>query len=260
MNCKFSWFIVGFKIPFMKKTLLLIPALFFFITLSSFDTVNSSVPADKTAAVIDPSLLDIGGGLKDALLQGTSKSADQLSAVNGFFGNAAVKILFPPQAKKAEQVLRDIGLNKLCDNVILSMNRAAEDAAKQAKPIFIDAIKHMTLTDVSNILLGSQDAATQYFKRTTTTQLIVTFKPIVQVSLNKVGATKYYGDAAKEYNKVPFVKKMDPDMNDYVTQKAIDGLFYEIALEELNIRKNIGARSTPLLQKVFAFADRNQKN
>ncbi|WP_428327627.1 DUF4197 domain-containing protein [Mucilaginibacter sp.] len=227
----------------MKKLLLLIPAFVILLTLSS------------SAQISD---LDMNKGLKQALQQGVSKSADQLSAVNGFFGNAAIKILFPPQAQKAEKTLRRIGLGKLCDNVILSLNRAAEDAAKQAKPIFIDAIKHMTLEDVSNILLGGQDAATQYFRRTTTPQLTASFTPVVKGSLDKVGATKYYGDAANEYNKIPFVSKMNPDINAYVTQKAIDGLFYEIALEELNIRKNIGARSTPLLQKVFAFADKNK--
>ena len=117
----------------------------------------------------------------------------------------------------------------------------------------------MTLQDVSNILLGSQDAATQYFKKTTTEQLTASFKPVIQNSLDKTNATKYYGQAASEYNKIPFVSKMNPDISAYVTQKAIDGLFYEIALEELNIRKNIGARSTPLLQKVFAFADQKKK-
>jgi hypothetical protein len=202
-----------------------------------------------------PSNFEIGKGLKEALTQGTSKSSDQLSALNGFFGNAAVKILFPPEAKSAENTLRDIGLNELCDNVILSLNRAAEDAAKQAKPIFIDAIRKMTMEDVSKILLGPQDAATQYFRQTTSAQLVLAFRPVIQNSLDKVGATKYYSDAAKEYNKVPFVRKMNPDITDYVTQKAIQGLFYEIALEELNIRKNIGARPTPVMQKVFAFAD-----
>lgn len=206
-----------------------------------------------------PSLFEIGNGLKEALVQGTAKSSDQLSAVDGFFGNAAVKILFPPQAQKAEKALRGLGLNQLCDNVILSFNRAAEDAAKQAKPIFLDAIRQMNIQDVTNILLGPPDAATQYFKRTTSAQLAFTFKPIIQNCLNKAGATKYYGDVAKEYNKIPFVGKINPDINDYVMQKAISGLFYEIALEELNIRKNIGARTTPLLQKVFAFADNNQK-
>jgi hypothetical protein len=239
----------------MKTSLLLIPSLVIFITLSSFSAVD---PVSKAAQPGIPSSLEIGNGLKEALQKGTSKSSDQLSAVNGFFGNAAIKIPFPPQAQKAEKTLRDLGFNKLCDDVILSLNRAAEDAAKQAKPIFIDAIRHMTLQDVTNILLGPKDAATQYFKRTTSPQLIVAFKPVIQASLNKVGATKYYGDAANEYNKVPFVRKMNPDISDYVTQKAIDGLFYEIAIEELNIRKNISARTSPLLQKVFAFADSQQ--
>ena len=242
----------------MKVSFLLIPLLTASITLSSYSPANHTEKKVSIQPGI-PSTLDIGTALKQALEQGTAKSAGQLSALNGFFGNAAVKILFPPQAQKAEKTLRKLGLNKLCDNAILSMNRAAEDAAKQAEPIFLDAIKHMTLKDVTGILGGPQDAATQYFKASTTAQLTITFKPIVQASLNKVGATKYYGDVANEYNKVPFVSKMNPDINAYVTQKAIDGLFYEIALEELNIRKNIGARSTPLLQKVFAFADKSLK-
>ncbi|MDB5017782.1 MAG: hypothetical protein JWQ84_2614 [Mucilaginibacter sp.] len=239
------------------KTLLLIPS-FVLCIISSAYTPASVHKTKANAAQLIPSNLEIGNALKQALQQGTVKSSDQLSALNGFFGNPSVKILFPPQAQKAEKTLRQLGLGKLCDNVILSLNRAAEDAAAQAKPIFIDAIKHMSLKDVTNILLGPQDSATQYFRQTTTGQLTITFKPIIQASLNKVGATKYYSDAAKAYDKVPFVKKMDPDISAYATQKAIDGLFYEIALEELNIRKNIGARSTPLLQKVFSFADKNQ--
>jgi hypothetical protein len=210
-------------------------------------------------AQIIPSSFEIGTALKQALQQGTTKSAAQLSAVDGYFGNAAVKILFPPQAQKAEKMLRKIGLNKLCDDVVLSMNRAAEDAAIQAKPIFINAIRQMTLQDVTNILLGSPDAATQYFKRATTADLFAKFRPVIQNSLDKVGATKYYVDAANAYNKVPFVSKIDPDITDYATQKAIDGLFIEIAAQELIIRQNIGARPTPLLKKVFAFADKNKK-
>jgi hypothetical protein len=239
----------------MKTSLLLIASIATFITFSSCDTLNKVIAVDPPVQQSDPSLLEIGGGLKQALVQGTSKSSDQLSAVDGFFANAAIKILFPPEAKKAEKTLREIGLGSLCDKVILSLNRAAEDAAKQAKPIFINAIKQMTLQDVTNILLGGQDAATQYFRRTTTPQLTLAFKPVIQGSLNKVGATKYYGQAADEYNKLPFVGHINPDISDYVTQKAISGLFYQIALEELNIRKNIGARTTPLMQKVFAFAD-----
>jgi hypothetical protein len=243
----------------MKTTLLLISSLLIFITLSGYRPVShvSEVSAAQPGV---PSIFEISDGLKEALQIGTSKSSDQLSAINGYFGNPAVKILFPPQAQKAEKALRGLGLNQLCDNVILSFNRAAEDAAQQAKPIFLNAIRQMTLQDATRILLGPPDAATQYFKRTTSVQLILAFKPVIQSSLNKTGATKYYSDAAKEYNKIPFVGKMNPDISDYVTQKAIDGLFYQIALEELNIRKNIHARPSPLLQKVFAFADKNQNH
>ncbi|MGV8879544.1 MAG: DUF4197 domain-containing protein [Sphingobacteriaceae bacterium] len=202
--------------------------------------------------------LDMVNGLKQALELGTEKSSRQLSSVDGFLGNVAVKLLFPPETQKAEKTLRAIGLNSLCDKVILSLNRAAEDAAKEAKPIFIAAIRQMTLKDVSNILLGNQDAATQYFKRTTSTLLSTKFKPVIQNSLNKVGATKYYSDVITRYNQVPLVSKINPDLDDYVTQKAMDGLFMEIAKEELKIRTNLSARSTPLLQKVFAYADKNK--
>lgn len=229
----------------MKRSLLL-PLLLICMAVSGY-------------AQVIPTSLEIGTALKQALEQGTTKSADQLSAVDGFFGNAAVKILLPPEAQKAEKTLRGMGLNKVCDDAILSLNRAAEDAAKQAKPIFLDAIKQMTLQDVTNILLGSQDAATQYFKRTTTVQLTAKFRPVIQVSLDKVNATKYYAALAGNYNKVPFVKKINPDITEYATQKAINGLFVEIAVQELTIRQNIGARPTPLLQKVFAFADKNKK-
>lgn len=244
----------------MKKALLLSGFLAISISLSSFDNYKPVTLADTALPQSIPSSLEIGSALKQALEQGTAKSSDQLSAVNGFFGNAAVKIMFPPEAQKAEKALRGLGLNKLCDNVILSLNRAAEDAAKDAKPIFISAIKKMTLKDVSDILLGQKDAATQYFKRTTTAELAAKFKPVIKVSLDKVGATKYYGSAAAEYNKLPFVKHMNPDISDYATQKTIDGLFIEIAKEELKIRQNLpAARSTPLMQKVFSFADKTLK-
>ena len=243
----------------MIKTLTIATALLLFIGLTSFGALNNKEHLSKIQPAI-PSSLDIGKALIEALRQGTAKSSDQLAAVNGYFGNPAVKILFPPQAQKAEKTLRSIGLGKLCDNVILSLNRAAEDAAKQAKPIFFDAIKHMSLKDVTAILLGGQDSATQYFKANTSAPLSAAFQPVIQNSLGKTGATKYYADAANEYNKVPFVRKMNPDITAYVTQKALDGLFYQIALEELNIRKNLpAARSTPLLQKVFSFADKNIK-
>lgn len=208
-----------------------------------------------------PSDQEISSGIKEALQQGVIKSSDQLSALNGFFGNAAVKILFPPEAQKAENTLRKLGLNKLCDNVILSLNRAAEDAAKEAKPIFIAALKQMSIKDAANILLGSSDAATQYFKRTTTDSLAAKFRPVVHNSIDKVGATQYYNQAATAYNKVPLTRnKIDPDIENYVTQKAISGLFVEIAKQELQIRQNLpSSRSTTLLKKVFTYADQVKK-
>jgi len=206
----------------------------------------------------NPTATEMGMGIKQALELGTSRGADLLSAKDGFLGNLAVKIFFPPEAQKVEKTLRSIGLGSLADNVILSINRAAEDAAKEAKPIFLSAIKQMTIADATNILFGDKDAATEYFKRVTTAQLMEKFRPVISNSLNKVGATKYWGDAANQYNKIPLVKPVSTDLSDYVAQKAIDGMFIQVAQQELLIRDNLSARTTTLLQKVFGYADRNK--
>jgi len=206
----------------------------------------------------NPSNQEIGLGIKQALEIGTSMGADKLSAKDGFLGNMAVKILFPSEAQKVEKTLRTLGFGSLADNVVTSLNRAAEDAAKEAKPIFISAIKQMTISDATNILLGNNDAATAYFKRVTTSQLMDRFKPVISNSLNKVGATKYWGDAASQYNKIPLVNPVNTDLSGYVAQKAIEGMFIQIAQEELKIRSDFSSRSTSLLQKVFGYADRNK--
>lgn len=206
-----------------------------------------------------PTNSEIGLALKQALEEGAGYSTSKLSATNGFLGNAAVKILMPEEAKKVESTLRSLGFNSLCDNVITSLNRAAEDAAKEAKPILVNAIKQMTFQDVTNILLGNKDAATQYFRRTTTQQLTEKFKPIVNSSVAKVGATKYWTELTTAYNKIPTVKPVTTDLTSYVTEKAIQGLFVEVAAEELKIRENVSARSTTLMQKVFAYADQQKK-
>jgi len=231
------------------------------VILSSCDVQSQSKLGNilkQLPTTANPSALEIGQGIKQALEIGTSKGADQLSAKDGFLGNLAVKLLFPPEAQKVEKTLRSIGLGSLADNVILSLNRAAEDAAKEAKPIFVSAIKQMTITDATNILLGKKDAATEYFKRVTTAQLTAKFSPVVTNSLSKVGATKYWGDAAGKYNKLPLVKPVNTDLSGYVTQKAIEGMFIQVAQEELTIRNNLNARSTTLLQKVFGYADKNK--
>lgn len=242
----------------MKKTRVIGLLMLSGILLNSCDVQSQNAIGNVLKGVAtngNPTTLEIGQGLKQALELGTSAGADRLSAKDGFFGNLAVKILFPTEAQKVEKTLRSVGLNSLADNVILSLNRAAEDAAKEAKPIFVNAIKQMTITDATNILLGNKDAATQYFKRVTTAQLLEKFKPVITTSLSKVGATRYWGDAATAYNKVPFVKPVNTDLSAYVAQKAIDGMFLQVAQEELKIRDNISARSTGLLQKVFGYAD-----
>lgn len=230
------------------------------LIFSSCDVQNQALLGNilKDIPMGNPTTLEIGQGIKQALEIGTSQGADRLSSKDGFLGNMAIKILFPPEAQKVENTLRSLGLNSLCDNVITSLNRAAEDAAREAKPIFISAIKEMTITDATNILLGNQDAATQYFKRVTTAQLMEKFSPVITNSLSKVGATKYWGDVVNRYNTIPLVTPINADLSEYVAQKAIDGLFLEIAQEELKIRGNLGARSTPLLQKVFGYADKNK--
>ena len=208
---------------------------------------------------MNPTNAEINSGIKEALEKGTGISAERLAAQNGYLGNLDVKILFPQEAKNVESTLRSLGLGSMCDQVITSLNRAAEDAAMEAKPIFVDAIKQMSFQDVQKILLGEKNAATQYFQGTTTTSLSAKFSPIIDVSLKKVDATKYWSDVMTRYNKVPFVKKVDTDLTAYVTQKAIDGLFIEIAKEELKIRENISARTSPLLQKVFGYAEKQKQ-
>ncbi len=207
----------------------------------------------------NPTSLEISQGLKQALEIGTGHGVERLSAKDGFLGNLAVKILFPQEAQQVEKALRGIGLNSLADNVILSLNRAAEDAVKEAKPIFVQAIQQMTIADATSILLGEKNAATLYFKQTTSSLLSSKFNPIIQNSLGKVGATRYWNEAATAYNKIPLVKPVNTDLADYVTQKAIDGMFVQVAEEELKIRDQLSARSSALLQKVFGYADTKKK-
>jgi hypothetical protein len=191
-------------------------------------------------------------GLKEALIKGISTGSDLASQVDGFFKNPEIKIPFPPEVKKVEDKLRQVGLGGEVDKFVMTLNRGAEDAAKEAKPIFINAIKSMTIQDAWGILRGEPDAATQYLKRTTTPQLKEKFKPVIKASLSKVSATKYYGDIVQKYNTIPFTEDVNPNLDDYATDKAIEGLFTLIAKEEKNIRHDPVARTTELLKKVFA--------
>jgi len=198
---------------------------------------------------------EIGMGLKEALTQGITKGVNITSKKDGFFKNPQIKIPWPEEVQKVEKTLRDIGLGGQVDKVVMSLNRAAEDAAVKAKPIFINAIKQLTFQDVMSILKGNDNAATDFLRRTTSNQLRTEFKPPIKTSLNKVNATKYWGDVINSYNKVPLVKKVNPDLTGYVTDKALDGLFLMVSKEEKKIRKNPIARGTELLKKVFALQD-----
>lgn len=194
---------------------------------------------------------EVADGLKEALIKGISTGSDLVSQLDGYFKNPEIKIPFPPEVKKVEDKLRQIGLGAEVDKFVMQLNRGAEDAAKQAKPIFITAIRSMTIQDAWAILRGENDAATQYLKRTTSEQLKSKFKPVIQNSLQKVNATKYYSDIVTRYNQLPLVQKVNPNLDDYATDRAIEGLFLMIAKEEKNIRENPIARTTELLKKVF---------
>ncbi len=194
---------------------------------------------------------EVSKGLKEALINGITKGTDITSKLDGYYKNPEIKIPFPPDVKMVEDKLRMLGMGGEVDKFIVTLNRGAEDAAKEAKPIFITAIKQMTIDDAMAILKGQPDAATQFLQRTTTAQLKEKFKPVVQVSLDKVQATKYYADLVKNYNRIPFVSKVNPSLNDYATDKAIQGLFTMIAKEEKSIRQDPLARTSDLLKKVF---------
>lgn len=197
-------------------------------------------------------------GIKQALSNGLTNSINSLSAKDGFLGNAVVKILMPQEAQKVEKALRSIGMGALCDKFVMSLNRAAESAVKEAAPVFVNSLSQMTVTDAFNILLGSQqDAATSFFKRTTSSTLSSKFSPIVESALGKNNVSTYWTQLTSAYNSLPLASgKVTTDLNAYVTQKAIDGLFLKVSEEEIKIRQNIGgSRNTSILSKVFGWVD-----
>lgn len=200
-------------------------------------------------------------GIKQALNNGLQNSIKTLSATNGFYGDALVKVLMPEEARRVEQTLRSAGMGKLVDNFILSLNRAAESAVKEAAPVFVNSLSQMNVTDAFNILLGTQqDAATQFFKRTTSATLTDKFSPIVATALGKHNVNTYWTQLTTAYNSLPLSSnKVQTDLNAYVTQKAIQGLFVKVADEELKIRQNIGgSRNTNILQSVFGWVDKQK--
>jgi hypothetical protein len=194
---------------------------------------------------------DATDGIREALIRGTNESVAVVSKLNGYFATPEIKIPFPESARDIEKKLRAVGLGSQVDEAILSINRAAEDAAKSAQPIFVAAVKGMSISDAIQVVRGGNDAATRYLAKTTTPELKARFTPVIRASLDRVNATKYWEDLIRSYNQIPFVTKQNPDLAAYATDKAISGLFVMIAREELKIRQNPAARTTELLKKVF---------
>ncbi len=235
----------------MKKVWIAILSLGTLVSINSCTTITETLGtvAGATGGVTEQ---EAGMGIKEALSNGLANAVLNLNKTDGFFGSNIYKVLLPPDAVKAEQRLRSIGLDKEVDKAILSINRAAEDAVGFAKPIFVNAIKQMTLQDALGIVKGGKNSATNFFKEKTSAALLEAFAPSVKSSLEKVNATKYYGDLAKTYNSIPLVQnKINPDLTNFVVGKSVDALFDQIAKEEVNIRENPLARTTDLLKKVF---------
>ena len=202
--------------------------------------------------------IDISAGLKEALNKGITEQVTKLTAVDGFYKNDAVKILMPEELQMVDASLRKLGMGNLADDGIKALNRAAEDAVKEATPIFVNAITNMNITDAKNILMGSENSATTYLQGSTTKDLYAKFSPVVQESIGKVGADVIWSSIIKKYNTIPFISKVNPDITDYVTNKAMDGVFKMIAVEEKNIRTNLKSRTSGLLKQVFALQDKKK--
>jgi hypothetical protein len=217
-------------------------------TKSSTKSILDKLPNLKKTNLTNDEIIS---GLKEALQVGTERGTQKLSAVDGFFKDAVIKILMPAEAVKVEKTLRNLGMGKQVDNAILSMNRAAEDAAKSAAPIFINAIKQMSFQDALGILKGGDSAATKYLREKTSRELTEAFRPVIENSLTKVNATKYWNTAFTSYNKFSS-DKVNTDLPAYVTEKALAGIFYQVAQEEMKIRKDPVARTSDILKKVFS--------
>ncbi|GFZ87135.1 hypothetical protein GCM10011531_17960 [Aquaticitalea lipolytica] len=198
---------------------------------------------------------DIAAGLREALDFGIEKQVSKLTQKDGFYKNELVKILLPEELQKVDKGLRDIGLSSLADEGLKVLNRAAEDAVKEATPIFVNAVKDITFSDAKNILLGQDDAATQYLTSKTQTALYDKFHPVINNSFSKVGADQIWANLINKYNAIPFTTDVNPDLTNYVTTEALKGVYTMIAVEEKEIRDKVSSRSTDLLKKVFALQD-----
>lgn len=235
----------------LQKTYFYLVILLLFFSCSELQQVVDQLPQSNEAI----SNADIAAGLRQALDMGIQKQVSKLTQKDGFYSNELVKISLPEELQKVDDGLRKIGLGNLADEGIKALNRAAEDAVKEATPIFINAVKDITFNDAKGILLGEDDAATNYLTVKTQTELYAKFKPVIRSSFEKVGADQIWSNLITKYNAIPLTPNVNPDLTDYVTNEALQGVYTMIAVEEKDIRTKLSARSTALLKTVFALQD-----
>lgn len=236
----------------MIKKISLIFCLLLVISCTELQQVVNQLPGSTSTGLSNDV---IANGLKEALDQGIEKQVSKLTQADGFYKNELVKILLPDELKKVDKTLRDIGLGNLADEGLKILNRAAEDAVSEATPIFVGAIKEISFADAKNILLGDKNAATTYLETKTNTALYEKFNPVINSSFKKVGADKIWSSIINRYNAIPLTTNVNPDLTDYVTQEALNGVYKMIAIEEEQIRTKLSSRTTDILKKVFALQD-----
>jgi hypothetical protein len=244
-------------LPKYIKNVMMLRKLFAFVLIFNFTSCAELQQVVNQMPQGNPviSNADMAAGLRQALDFGIEKQVSKLTQTDGFYKNELVKILLPEELQKVDKALRDIGLSSLADEGTKVLNRAAEDAVKEATPIFVDAVKDITFFDAKNILLGNDDAATQYLTNKTQTALYDKFNPVIKNSFNKVGADQIWSNLITKYNNIPFTTNVNPDLTDYVTNEALKGVYTMIAVEEKDIRTKFTSRTTDLLKKVFALQD-----
>ena len=243
--------------PKYIKNVMMLRKLFAFVLIFNFTSCAELQQVVNQMPQGNPviSNADMAAGLRQALDFGIEKQVSKLTQTDGFYKNELVKILLPEELQKVDKALRDIGLSSLADEGIKALNRAAEDAVKEATPIFIDAVKGITFSDAKNILLGNDAAATHYLTSKTQAALYDKFNPVIKNSFNKVGADQIWSNLITKYNNIPFTSNVNPDLTDYVTNEALKGVYTMIAVEEKDIRTKFTSRTTDLLKKVFALQD-----
>lgn len=235
----------------MTKRVFLFIVVFQFLACGELQDVVNQLPGSGEVL----SNAEIASGLREALNMGIDKQVSKLTAEDGFFKNELVKIVLPEELQKVDKTLRDIGFGNLADEGLKVLNRAAEDAVGEATPIFLSAVKNISFDDAKNILVGNDDAATQYLIRSTRVQLYEKFNPVIKSSFDKVGADKIWNNLINKYNSLPLTNNVNPDLTDYVTNEALTGVYTMIAIEEKEIRNKLSSRTTVLLRKVFALQD-----